>query len=380
MIENTFDFIKDKEKLKLLTTVNELLNLHKSNIDKIVFIYSAPKVGSTSIVSSLRIFAINYLDIIHIHDEEMLNKLGNIKGITINEIIYFNKHLGKTVYVIDIYRSPIERKISAFFEKIGSYHFNNIDHNINNYNINKVINRFNNIFPFIGNGDHFIDKYNIPLPDKFDYDNKFLLVKYFDISYIKLRLKDSSEWDKILSNIFGINIKIVSDYQTNNKSINKLYNEFKNHYKIPINLLNSIKDCKYLNYYYNKEEIQEYILYWSNKATFGKKPYNLIEYSIYDQITMENSHIDYIQFNHYIDEGCKCKACNVKRNKLAVTIINNNYNNEKIIHEEAKTEMIQKQVNQVKKINYVINNIPKKKMPGNLNNKMKNIVNGKNLF
>ena len=35
------------------------------------------------------------------------------------------KLLGKNVYVIDVYRSPIECKISTFFEKVGVYHFNN---------------------------------------------------------------------------------------------------------------------------------------------------------------------------------------------------------------------------------------------------------------
>ena len=48
---------------------------------------------------------------------------------SIRDIIQYNKSIGKNVYVIDVYRSPIERKISAFFEKIGAYHFNNIDSN-----------------------------------------------------------------------------------------------------------------------------------------------------------------------------------------------------------------------------------------------------------
>ena len=119
----------------MLKQANEMLNINKHNYNKLVFVYSAPKVGSTSIVSSLRLFCIKHMDIIHIHDEEMLQVLSHIKGITINELIIFNKYLGKDVYVVNIYRSPIERKISAFFEKVGSYHFNTSDQNINNYNI-----------------------------------------------------------------------------------------------------------------------------------------------------------------------------------------------------------------------------------------------------
>ena len=34
------------------------------------------------------------------------------------------------IYVIDIYRTPIEQKMSAFFQYIGEYHFNNLEENI----------------------------------------------------------------------------------------------------------------------------------------------------------------------------------------------------------------------------------------------------------
>ena len=156
----------------------------------------------------------------------MLNMLGHINGITVNEIILYNKYIGKKVYVIYVYRSPIERKISAFFEKIGVYHFNNTDENVNKYNIERVINRFNKILPYIANGDHFIDKYNINIPDHFDYNNKYLLVEENGISYIKLRLKDSAIWGSILTNLLGSKIGIVKDYESNNKPIKDLFLKF----------------------------------------------------------------------------------------------------------------------------------------------------------
>ena len=126
-----YDFLQNNEKYKLLVDINEKLYINKNPCNKLVFIYSAPKVGSTSIVSSLRIFGTDKISVIHIHDEEMLRILGRVTGVTINEIILFNKHLGREVYVIDVYRSPVERKISAFFEKIGAYHFNNKDEIVN---------------------------------------------------------------------------------------------------------------------------------------------------------------------------------------------------------------------------------------------------------
>ena len=49
--ETIFAFQNDAEKMRLLTEVNEKLNINKTPTNKLVFVYSAPKVGSTSIVN-----------------------------------------------------------------------------------------------------------------------------------------------------------------------------------------------------------------------------------------------------------------------------------------------------------------------------------------
>jgi len=369
--KNVFDFINSNEKIKILNSLNEVLNIHKSQNNNLIFIYSAPKVGSTSIVSSLRMFCSDKYDIIHIHDEEMLRVLAHVDGITINEVILYNKFLGKNIYVIDIYRSPIERKISTFFEKIGTFHFNDNDQNVNKYNVNKIINRFNNIFPFIGLGDHFMDKYNINLPEKFDFEKKYLLVETYGVKYIKLRLKDSHIWNSILSNIFSTNICIVKDYQSNNKPIKDIYNTFNSCYKIPENLLNDTMKCKYLNYYYSTEELKLYYDQWKNKSTIYVTPYTFEQYKFYEEITIENAHIDYIQIDHYMDEGCKCKACSIKRKEISLKLLNGKHISERIFHTEAKSELIQKRADKINRINNLISNIPKKnkqnKVPGMMN-------------
>lgn len=367
--KNEFDFINSNEKIKILNSLNEVLNIHKSQNNNLIFIYTAPKVGSTSIVSSLRMFCYDNYDIIHIHDEEMLRVLAHVDGITINEIILYNKFLGKNIYVIDVYRSPIERKISTFFEKIGTFHFNDTDQNVNKYNVNKIINRFNNIFPFIGLGDHFIDKYNINLPEKFDFEKKYLLVESNGVKYIKLRLKDSNVWNSILSNIFSKNICIVKDYQTSNKPIKDIYNIFNSNYKIPENLLNNIMTCKYLNYYYSTDELKNYYNEWKSKSTFNVMPYTFEQYKIYEEITIENAHIDYIQIDHYMDEGCKCKACSIKRKEISLKLLRGINVSERIFHTEAKSQLIQKRADKINRINTFINNLPK-------NNKQKNKIPG----
>lgn len=349
-----FEFVKNPEKLKKLIITNELLNINKHQHNKLIFVYSAPKVGSTSIVSSFRIFGIEKLDIIHIHDEEMLHVLANITDITINEIILFNKYLGKDIYVINIYRSPIERKISTFFEKVGSYHFNAEDSEVNKYNVTKIINRFNKIFPWLSNGDHFIDKYNIKIPDKFDFVNKYLLVNENNIKYITLRLKDSNEWGSILTNMFGFNIRTIKDYESSNKPIKDLYNIFKLNYKIPINFLKDVINDKYLIYYYSEDEINEYYNEWLSKSIQESISYTYEEYKLYEIITIENCHIDKIQFDHYFDEGCKCKACSIKRLETISKILRGIEVKDRIVHIEAKNELIQKRAIRANKINHFL--------------------------
>lgn len=238
----------------------------KKNI--VIFIYTPPKVGSTSLVSSLRISGARRYNVIHIHDEKMLSILTNYdnkENVTINEIINYNSSIGKDVYVIDVYRNPVERKISEYFEILMSYHFNTNENNIQKYSIDAIIKRFNSVFPFIGKGDYFFDKYEIDIPEKFDFENKYLLVNKNNIKYIKLRLCDSNEWAKILSKIFNFEIVIIKDYETENKTIGELYRKFKEQYLIPYNLLETINSCKYFNYYNSDNDKSVYISMWDKK-------------------------------------------------------------------------------------------------------------------
>ena len=192
--------------------------LFKNENNNYIFIYTPPKVGSTTLVSSLRISLGKSYNIIHIHDEVMLEVLTGITNVTINDILNYLSNARKNVYVIDVYRTPIERKMSAFFEKIAPYHFNNLEENIKNYSIQRVSNRFNKVFPFLESGDHYFDKYNISDPVPFDFTKKYTVQEVNKIKYIKLRLCDTHVWDTVLSEIFHSDIVLISDYKTENKT------------------------------------------------------------------------------------------------------------------------------------------------------------------
>jgi len=337
--------------------------------NNIIFIYTPPKVGSTSLVSSIRISASHKFSIIHIHDEIMLNFFTGINSITINEIIQYNSYIGKNVYVIDVYRTPIERKFSEFFEKISPYHFNNSEENINNYSVKRISDRFNKLFPYLGTGDHYIDKYNIPLPESFDTINKFLNIRCNNINYIKLRLKDSDKWGKILSQILGTEIVIINDYETNNKIIGNIYKKFKNEYKLPANYFETIKNDKYLLFYYSEEERNNYLSLWNNKLSETVVSYTESEYLFYVNLNLENQFYNDLQSEHYIDNGCLCKGCSLKRTKIFENAKKGIIIKEKIIHNAVVNEIIDNRNKKINKIIDKINNI-------NINkNKMKKTLN-----
>ena len=199
-----------------------------------------------------------------------------------------------------------------------------------------------------------------------------------NIHYIKLRLKDSSEWGKILTTLLGNEVVIVNDYQTTNKIIGKLYETFKKTYKIPSNLLDSIKNCKYLSYYYSEKERKEYLQTWESKVTNNFEHYTKEQYDVYLKICLENQYISDLDTNHYIDLGCVCKLCSNKRQELFQKAKNGVIINEKINHIELMNEYNKKQQN----ITQLNNNHIKINHPNNksfnhmkMNATMQNIMN-----
>ena len=250
-------------------------------------------------------------------------------------------------------------------------HFNNTPENIKKYSMDKIIKRFNKIFPYIGLGDNFLDKYQIPIPEHFDCINKYLMIKYHDVIYIKLRLCDSKFWDVILTELLDHPIKIVKDYETTSKPIKDLYIQFKEQYKLPENFFNELRTCKYLDYYYSPQEKEKYLLEWNEKVTGPCKPFSFDEYNLYESISNENKYMDVIQANHYLDEGCMCNKCEEKRKNITHKILNGIEVNERINHSETKNEIMTEKINNY----FKITPSQKKAIINSKLQNMKNIVN-----
>jgi len=336
-------FMEDK-----LKYANEKLlikdNSQEERYNNLIFLYCPPKVGSTSLVTSLRIFACEKFHIMHLHNDKMLKQLYDV-DVTINDIIKYNSSLGKNIYVIDIYRLPIEHKISIFFEKLEKYHFNNSVENIEKYPIEKLIRRFNMLFPHLGNNDYFRKEYSITYPKNFDFEKKYSIVKNGNIRYIKLRLIDSStQWSNSLKEILDTDVKIMRDYETSEKSIGIVFKKFVENYKIPKNLLQSVKEDSSFYYYNTKEDVERYLNNWGEKTSTSIVPYTKEEYILYDAISLENKYMNEVQNDHYLDCGCLCETCREKRKKLRDKLFNGEHVDMRIKHERVRERRVFRQV------------------------------------
>jgi hypothetical protein len=215
------------------------------------------------------------------------------------------------------------------------------------------------MFNHIGKGDHYIDKYDIPVVESFDTKKKYQMQTLNNITYIKLRLKDSLEWGQILSSIMNRKIYIVRDYETINKEIGDLYKRFKSEYKLPLNHYQWIVEDEYLSFYYSEEEREEYLKEWLKRVCDKCETWTEKEYDFYKRISIENLTQNDIQKHHYIDLGCTCKYCSSKRLEIIEKIKRGEEIKEKIIHEELvkkdKYQLLLKSKQMQKPINRKVN-------------------------
>lgn len=326
-----------------------------------IFIYCPPKVGSTTLVSSFRMTMNKQANVIHVHNEVMLEVLTGIKNIKVVELIEYISTKVEKMYVIDIYRTPIERKMSEYFDKL-SFHFNNTEDSIKQFSIDRIIDRFNKIYPFLEYDDYYSNTYNIDTSNGFNFEDKYMIHQNNNITYMKLRLMDSKEWSKILSKLFCREIIIIEDYLTEDKVLGPKYKEFKTNYLLPCNFYTDLcKDSANLSKYLSSDECIEYLDKWKEKLGLEVIPFNGKEYQLYLNITIANQYYDKIEINHYIDNGCSCKACSEKRDELLLSVKNGKRITDKIIHEECvsvyKNKLNKKKASSVANAVTIVNSI-----------------------
>ena len=75
---------------------------------------------------------------------------------------------------------------------------------------------------------------------------------------------------------------------------------------------------------------------------------------MYNEVTLENSNLDSVQLEHYMDEGCSCRACNIKRMEVSIKIMKGLLVDDRITHMEANKEYTTQKAVHLIKVNKMI--------------------------
>ena len=232
-------------------------------------IFCGGKCGGSTLFKTINKYTKN---VIHLHSFTC-NGLHNNKHIKYelgkenitNLISYSQKHY-KKIYIIDSYRTPIERKISSFFQNlhlhIPDYENKSVEDLIEIFN-KKYLNNIEEYHPI----NQILNYYNIPLIETFDFNKKYTLIEKDNIVFVKLLLKNSNNWEEILSKIFKRQIVVEKNNIGFEKKNSNLYKQFQKKYLVPENYIkNLLTNDKEFKIYNTQEEQQIYINKWLKKS------------------------------------------------------------------------------------------------------------------
>jgi hypothetical protein len=267
-----------------------------------IYVYCSGKSGSSTLTKT---FNKNGYNALQIHSSDFFIKVCNESKLNPNifNLIENSMKNHETIYIVDSYRNPIERKISSFFQNYKE----------DNRSIDYITKKLNESIYHIENYSSIFEVFNyfkIPSFTSFDFEKKYNLVKYKNAVIIKLRFEDINEWGNILSEIMGKPITIYNDNISENKSYHNEYKIIKNNYKIPSDLIEFIKNNNEFKMYNSLESQQKYVQYWRNRSIPHIFVYNNIpsdfDPKIYIELNEDLVHMTEEEAKlHYEYEGYK---------------------------------------------------------------------------
>jgi hypothetical protein len=252
-----------------------------------IYVYCCGKSGSSTLTNT---FNKNGYNALHLHSSNyfIVNCAESKLNPNIFNLIENSMKNHETIYIVDSYRNPIERKISSFFQNYKE----------DNRCIDYITKQLNQSIYAIENYSSIIEVFNyfkIPPFTSFDFEKKYNLVKYKNIVIIKLRFEDINEWGNILSEIMGKTITIYNDNLSDNKNYYNEYKIIKNNYRIPSDLIEIIKNNIEFKIYNSLESQQKYVQYWRNRSIPHIFVYNNIpsdfDPKIYIELNEDLSHM-----------------------------------------------------------------------------------------
>ena len=247
--------------------------LDGSNYEKFknvnIFIYASGKTGTMTLNDSFINLYTGIRKSLHVHHEAHF--IDHKVKQTLKEIILHNMKIHDKIYIIDSYREPIERAIASFFQNI----YIHVPF-WKNMNVEELIKKFNDMKYYTLDTYHSYHEsfsiFGLSTDIKYDFDKGYYMTQYENITFLKLRLKDSHMWENILQNIVDPNFKLINtnigELKGDSGSIYKL---FKEKYKIPKEYLQQLQDPSDISNIEMKKmmtekEIEDYYVYWNAKS------------------------------------------------------------------------------------------------------------------
>lgn len=228
------------------------------------FIFCGGKCGGVTLFNT---FKKRHIPCLHAHSDAEFSKNYANCG-SIYDLMKRNSEAHETIYIIDSYRLPIERKISSFFQ--------NITLDVPDYatkSIHDLILRFNyqyiyNVNPLQNNEDyHPMDEMLARLGvGPIEFKKTHGLLKHKNLVFIKLRFRDIDKWSDILSDITGKKLVLTGDNMSKHKSYSGLYEQFKKEYRVPKSYLEGLNQDDAFVTYNSPSERTDYVRYWMSRS------------------------------------------------------------------------------------------------------------------
>ena len=211
------------------------------------------KCGSTTLMQT---FKHNGYKCIKAHSKQDFEKQFKYDGLV--DLINRSSE-NKELYIIDSYRTPIERKISSFFQNIHI-----LVPSYKNKSCEELIDIFNTKYLDTLEEYHSINsimvEYGVEPFNTFDFKKKYVIKKVGNLIFIKLLFSNINNWGENLSEIFNKKIIIYKDNLSKNKEYYSIYNKFKLMYKTKKSYINNIlKNDKQFRIFNTQEQQDIYI-------------------------------------------------------------------------------------------------------------------------
>ena len=263
-----------------------------------VFVYCSAKCGSTNLHLS---FSAKGIKNMHIHGALTFAQNYKVNFSVFDLINYYTeKFPNEKFYFIDSYRTPIERKISSFFQENEALIKEKEVHELIEY-FNKNIYKIENYHSI----DQIMKESGVPMFKEFDFERGYVVQEKDNKVFIKLLFKNIDDWSYTLSQVMGTKIDMIPANKTERKSVSNKYKEFKTLYKVPTFYLeNVLPHDTHFQIYNSPQDKLDYVSQWMQKSYIQENTPDIFDPEEYISLNKDLKKLSLFEAaNHYMIHG-----------------------------------------------------------------------------